>query len=407
MAFIVTTTFAHAQDSVGYVVLVSFDGFRHDYVKKFNPPNFKSFISNGSGAHSLIPSFPSKTFPNHYTLVTGLYPGNHGLIDNTFYDRETNEIYGMRKKSMVTDPRFYGGIPLWELAKRNGMKSASYFWVGSEMTEESRRPDYFFPFDDSVHPQTRIDQVIDWLRMPARERPHLITLYFSSPDHESHTYGPDSEEARKAVMAADTLLGKLMSGIESTQLPVNVILVSDHGMSELIMKDDTYVFIDELIDRKNPSIKLANGGTQVHVYVDDLKKRDSVYGVLKRKEKNFKVYKKEEFPSHWNYQHDRSGELLIIPDPGHYIREGSRERFMKSARMGHKFGEHGFDPTVVGDMHGIFYAQGPNIKQGLTIAPFQNIHVYPLIAKILGLPLPSIDGQQNVLDRLYRKAIIR
>jgi len=386
-----------------YVILISFDGFRYDYVENFNPPNFKKFISKGSQAEALIPSFPSKTFPNHYTLVTGLNPGNHGLVDNAFYDRKHNEVYGMRKKSLVVDPYYYGGIPLWELAKRNSMKSASFFWVGSEMSDETRRPDYYFPFDDSIDPESRVDQVINWLKLPESERPHMITLYFSFPDHEGHTYGPNSEETRMAVLKADSLLGKLMSGVHSTKLPVNVILVSDHGMYELPTQEETFIFIDELINRKDTTIVLVNGGTQTHLYFSDPQKKDSVYAILKTQDGKFRVLKNEEYPARWNYNHDRVGDLLVEAKPGYYIREGSKERFLKSAKIGTKFGVHGYDPEATNDVRGIFYAQGPNIKSGLTIAPFQNIHVYPLIAKILGLPLPTIDGKEEVLKKLYRK----
>jgi predicted AlkP superfamily pyrophosphatase or phosphodiesterase len=396
-------TVSAQQESKPYVILVSFDGFRYDYVKKFNPPNFNKFISKGSQAEALIPSFPSKTFPNHYSLVTGLNPGNHGLVDNSFYDRISNEFYGMRKKDLVGDPYFYGGMPLWELAKKNGMKSASYFWVGSEMSDASRRPDYYFPFDDSVDPNNRVTQVINWLKLPDTERPHIITLYFSFPDHEGHTYGPSSEETRRAVLRADTLLGKLMEGVSAIKLPVNVILVSDHGMSELTTAEETYIFVDELIDRKSSAVKLVNGGTQTHLYISDLKKRDSTYSVLKNSEKNYRVLRKENFPVQWNYQHDRVGDLLIVASSGHYIREGSRERFLKSAKIGSKFGVHGFDPAEVSDMRGIFYVQGPNIKSGIVLDPFQNIHVYPLVARILGLPLTEIDGKEEVLKKIYKR----
>ncbi len=404
MTFILVSVFIHAQQNPApYIVLVSFDGFRYDYVKNFNPPNFKKFISKGSQAEALIPSFPSKTFPNHYTLVTGLNPGNHGLVDNAFYDRVRDVTYGMRKQNLVVDPYYYGGVPLWELAKRNGMKSASYFWVGSEMSDEARRPDYYFPFDDSINPNLKVDQVINWLKLPDPERPHMITLYFSSPDHEGHDFGPHAEQTKQAVLKADSLLSRLMAGIESTKLPVNVILVSDHGMYELTVQEETYIFIDELIDRKDPSVKLANGGTQTHLYFTDSHKRDSVYAVLKKQEDKFTVLKKEEFPSRWHYQHDRVGDLLVEAKPGYYMREGSRERFMKSAKIGSMMGVHGYDPDVTTDVLGIFYACGPNIKSGLTVAPFQNIHVYPLIARILGLPLPKIDGKPEVLDKLYKK----
>jgi alkaline phosphatase D len=403
LSFLLAGNLAHAQKSpVPYVVLVSIDGFRHDYINKFNLPNIRTFISKGSKAEALIPVFPSKTFPNHYSIVTGLHPGNHGLVDNTFYDRQRQVIYKMDKKELVTDPYFYGGVPLWELAKRNHMKSAAFFWPGSEMTEASRRPDYSVPFDDDYDNNLRVDGVINWLKLPETERPHFITLYFSIVDHAGHDFGPASEQTKQAVLTVDSLIGKLMKGIETPQLPVNVILVSDHGMYELTKLESTYIFIDELINRKDTTIKLANGGTQTHLYFNNIKKRDSVYTKLKQQEGKFKVLKKEEFPSRWNYNHNRVGDIIIEAKPGYYIREGSRERFMKSLKVGDKFGVHGYDPELTRDVRGIFLAQGPNIVSGLTLPPFQNIHVYPLIAKILGLPLPMIDGSEDVLIKLYK-----
>ncbi len=384
------------------MLVISFDGFRSDYVKKINPPHFKEFIAKGSQAEAMIPSFPSKTFPNHYTLVTGLTPGHHGLVDNSFYDRTRKTKYGMRMRDKVEDPYYYGGVPLWELAKQHGMKSASFFWVGSEMTDEKRRPDYYFPFNDAIDPQQRVDQVIDWLKLPEAERPHLIMLYFSFPDHEGHAYGPNALETQNAVLRADTLLGNLMKGVRETQLPVNVIIVSDHGMSELTVAEGTYIFLDELI-RKDTSIVSVNGGTQAHLYIRDSKKRDSVYSALKKAEKNYRVLKKSEFNAEWHYDTDRTGDLMIMANPGHYIREGGRANLFRVVSAGSKFGVHGYDPKKVKDMYGIFYAQGPNIKPGITLAPFRNIHVYPLVAKILGLPLPEIDGSFDVLKKIYKK----
>lgn len=393
---------AQAQEKP-YVVLVSFDGFRHDYVAKYNPPNFKKFIAKGAQAEGIIPSFPSKTFPNHYSIVTGLNPGNHGLVDNSFYDRTRNEFYGMRNKDRVVNPAYYGGVPLWTLARQNNMRSASFFWVGSEVSDPAHRPNYYFPFDDTIDPRQRVQQVIQWLKLPVAERPNLITLYFSFPDHEGHEFGPNAPEIQHAVLRADSILNELMTGIEATRLPVNVILVSDHGMKELSVVEETFIFVDELVDRKNRSIRLVNGGTQTHLYVDSKAKKDSLFAVLKKSEKNFTVLKKEDYPPTWQYTHERVGDMMIIAHEGYYIREGARDRFLSSAKLGTKMGVHGYDPAMVRDMHGVFYAQGPNIKNGVTVAPFQNIHVYPLVAKILGLPLPGIDGKEEVLIGIYRK----
>ena len=179
-----------------YVIMISFDGFRHDYVEKFDAPNFKSFIANGASAEAMMPSFPSKTFPNHYTMVTGLYPGNHGLVDNSFYDPTLDVQYGMRNRALVENPAFYGGLPLWQLVQKNGMKSASYFWVGSETAIAGSFPDYYHIYDGDVNNDDRITAVIDWLKLPQDQRPNYISLYFSLVDSESHASGPNSEKTK-------------------------------------------------------------------------------------------------------------------------------------------------------------------------------------------------------------------
>lgn len=395
------TTFC--QKDLPYVILISFDGFRSDYVERFNLPNFKAFIQSGASADALIPSFPSKTFPNHYTLVTGLYPGNHGLVDNSFYDPIKKQIYGMRIKEAVTDPSYYGGTPLWRLAHQQGVKSASYFWVGSELKEQGLHPDYYFEYNHTVPFEQRVDQIIDWLNFPEDRRPHLITLYFSSPDEESHNHGPIAEVTKQKIFTMDSLLGDFMQRIDKLKLPINVILVSDHGMLELTQQPQSYLFLDDVISTQHQSITVVNGGTQAHVYADSEKKTDSLYSTLKARENGFRVVKRKDFPTRWHYNHARSGDLLIVARPGRYIVTGDRKNFLNKIKPGATFGAHGYDPEEVKDMHGIFYAKGPNIKRGTKVKAFQNIHVYPFIAEILQLKIPNIDGKFEVLEAIYKK----
>lgn len=384
-----------------YVILVSFDGFRHDYVELYDLPNFKKFIKEGSAARALIPSFPSKTFPNHYTIVTGLYPGNHGLVDNTFYDRSRNTVYSMSQRDKVQDPYYYGGQPLWRLVQQHGMKSASYFWVGSEIPMEGLHPDYFYQYDGSVPFDSRVDKVLEWLSLPEIDRPRFITLYFSSPDHEAHEFGPLSPETRNAVHRADSLLGKLMSGLEKIEIPVNVILVSDHGMREMEMKRETFIFLDEVINTTSKKIEVVSSGTQAHIYVANKLQADSLYEEIKQRERNFRILKKSAYKASWHYDHPRTGDLLLVADPGYFFRDGRNNRVEEEGVV-KKFGVHGYDPDVVNDMWGIFYAKGPNVKQGLTIPAFHNVHIYPFIAKILGVPVPNgIDGKEEVLISIY------
>ena len=394
---------AHGQrKDLPYVLLISLDGFSNQYIHKYELPNLKKFIKEGAEAEGLIPSFPSKTFPNHYTLVTGMYPGHHGLVDNHFYDPATKSHYTMKNPEAVKNKAFYGGEPLWKLASSNGVKSASYFWVGSELKEESERPDYTYEYNESIPFGDRISQVIDWLNLPESERPHFISLYFSSPDHESHEFGPFSKEAKDKVIEMDSLVGVLMQKIESTKLPVNVLLVSDHGMSELFENESTYVFLDEIVSSVKNKLTVVNGGTQAHIYTTSEKQLDSLYTVLQQ-QKKFNVIKRKDFPKRWNYNNSRSGDILIMANPGTYLISGKREKFLANITPGATFGAHGYDPEVVKDMRGIFYAKGPNIKPGTKIQAFQNIHVYPLVAAILGLKPKGIDGNFKVLKPVFRK----
>jgi len=381
-----------------YVILISFDGFRHDYVEKYNLPNFKSFISRGSSSKALIPSFPSKTFPNHYTLVTGLYPGNHGLVDNNFYDQALDARYTMRNRELVENPAFYGGTPLWQLAQQQGMLAASFFWVGSELPVQGEYPAYYKRYDESVPNKSRIEQVLKWLELPDKERPRFVSLYFSLVDTEGHRTGPNSEELKSTTLEADSLLGFLMSQLKKIHLPVNVILVSDHGMTELKQEEKTYITLSTLFNTTDKSIVLVNSGTHAHLYTA---KKDSLYAVLKNQEKNFIVYKKEEMPERWHFQHDRVGDLLIEAHKGFQLQVVSRT--FGGTNTTPSIGVHGYDPFQFPDMYGIFYAMGPNIKSGKRIPEFENIHVYPFIAKILGLRIPKVDGNIKVLNGLYKK----
>ena len=383
-----------------YVVLVSFDGFRFDYAEKFDAPNFISLMKKGANAEGLIPSFPSKTFPNHYSIVTGLYPGNHGLVDNYFYDPGRREYYGMKNRARVTDPYYYGGIPLWKLARQNGIKSASMFWIGSELTQHDLRPDYHFAYNESLPDSTRIQQILSWLKLPESERPHFITLYFSSPDHEGHLYGPTSEKTKEAVLRADQNLGAIMKGLEETKLPINTIVVSDHGMEELITNEESYIFLSEILNRKDTTIRVSNGGSQAHIYVSKKSQVDSLYKILNKRTGKYSVFRTEDFPQHWHYKTLRAGDLLITASPGSYLVDEERTAFLAKLRPGHSTGVHGYDPSAAKNMRGIFCAIGPQIKANTTIPAFENIHIYPFIAEILGLPLPPIDGRLDVLKSI-------
>ncbi|MGW8123474.1 alkaline phosphatase family protein [Roseivirga echinicomitans] len=384
-----------------YVIMVSFDGFRHDYVEKYNAVNFQKFMELGASAEAMIPSFPSKTFPNHYSLVTGLYPGNHGLVDNNFYDRDLDLRYSMGNRSVVENPAFYGGLPLWQLVQQNGMKSASYFWVGSESPVAGSFPNYYEIYDGKVSNEARISAVMDWLKLPEAERPNYISLYFSLVDDQGHGAGPNG--AKASVLEADRLLGVLMEALEQIDLPVNVIVTSDHGMNEVASTEENLIDIEEVLTGLDAADFLfVNSGALAHLYIEKPEKIEEIYDFLKARENNFTVYKKEDLKANWHYQHDRVGEILLVTEPDHYIT--SRSNKARLIANGGVRGEHGFDPYVTEDMATIFYAQGPNIKPGSKIPKFENVDIYPFVAHILGISeLPEIDGKLETLKSIYKK----
>lgn len=378
--------------------MVSFDGFRYDYVERYNLSNFKKLINQGAAAEALIPSFPSKTFPNHYTLVTGLYPGNHGLVDNEFYDPKEKKQYAIRKREMVENPIFYGGTPLWQLAQQHGLKSASFYWVGSEAKIHGTLPDYYRLYDAKVKNEERVEQTIHWLKLPDTERPHFISLYFSLIDHEAHSTGPTSIQTQRALHTADSLLGMLMIKVKEIDLPINLVVVSDHGLYEMKREEKVFRYVDQLVNVKDTSLIFANAGSQVHFYTKHV---DSLYSILKKQAQGFNVYKQNEFPERWHYKNNRAGDILMVAEPGTYFLTSTRDLSKWEGRG--NFGEHGYDPALTNDVNGIFYAMGPNVKQGVRLKPFENIHVYPFVAKILGLKILEIDGDVSVLESVYKR----
>src|SRR6202166_2163447 len=204
-----------AQQAKHYVVLVSLDGFRYDYAAKYGEKNLLAMAQRGARApDGMIPSYPSVTFPNHYTIVTGLYPDHHGIVANSFYDPSRKESYSYTNPKTTGDGSWYGGTPLWVLAEKQGMRAASFFWPTSDAEIQGKRPSYYLaPYDDNFPDEKRVEQVLVWLQLPPEKRPHFITLYYPDTDHAGHTYGPDAAETGEAVPRVDEMMGKLWDGI--------------------------------------------------------------------------------------------------------------------------------------------------------------------------------------------------
>jgi alkaline phosphatase D len=340
----------------------------------------------------MIPSYPSLTFPNHFSIVTGLYPEHHGLVANSFYDETKQARYAINDSQAVSDGSWYSGTPLWSLAESQGMRTACFFWPGSEAQIAGYRPTYYLKFDDKIDEVARIDQIVAWLSLPAADRPHFITLYYSEPDHEGHEFGPDAPETKAAALKMDGMVGKLKAALDSTGLPIDLVVVSDHGM---VKSQGGWITLDQFADLSGFDAvgSLLYGKTE--------EDRARVYNQLKKASPQFVVYRRKDVPAGLNYnQNPREDDPVVIPTGPYATRAhappaGSEDRPPTA-------GMHGFDPRVVPEVKASFFAAGPDILSGKTVEPFENVNLYPWLAHMLGLNPPKTDGSLDVLAGTLR-----
>ena len=395
----------HSQSDKQYVILISLDGYRYDYTERFEPKNIVNLIAEGVEASALIPSFPTKTFPNHYTIATGLKPENHGLVNNTIYDSKMDAVYSIGDREAVENPEWYGGTPIWVLAEQNRLITASYFFVGTEAPIQGIHPSYYYNYDAAVPNLARISKVFDWLSLPEEERPRLITLYFSDMDDVGHVYGPNNDEKLAVrLKKLDAELGALFEGISSFDLNINIIIVSDHGMTDV--KPENLINLDSIL--QDLPLKVVNNGALAHVNLEDKSRKGEILKNLNSKALNYKVVDVEDKTAYQDIEsyRQRLGDLLILPELGHYlVTTGGIVNYQKRATLFKTdvFGEHGYDPEYE-DMHGIFYAHGPAFKKGYKVNTVNNTDIFPLICQILELPIPSeIDGDLGRIEEVLNR----
>lgn len=388
LLFWITTTYAQEKP---YVIVLSMDGFRWDYPDSVATPNLKQIEQEGVRAQSLIPSFPSVTFPNHYTLATGLYPDHHGIVHNSFYSPELDASYKINDRSKVEDGRFYGGEPIWNTAEKQGVKSATFYWVGSEANIENMHPSYWKKFDASVSFENRIDTVIHWLTMSEAERPHLIMFYFDEPDHSGHLFGPNAPQTRNVVAHLDSLVGNLQQKL--SQLPINkeinLIILADHGMGAI--SNNRRVNIDEYV--KQSWIKRVNGHNPVYMIDANESCNDSIINTLQSVQ-HLKVWKKANVPSYLHFgTNARIGDIVVVADSSYSLA-------WKNTKTTNG-GAHGYDIQNT-DIHAIFYACGPAFKKAYKQPSFANVDVYSIIAHILNLTPAKTDGSLDKVKGMFR-----
>jgi predicted AlkP superfamily pyrophosphatase or phosphodiesterase len=385
------------QQNKPYVILISADGYRWDYTDKYNAENLKKLRAQGVAAESMVPSYPSVTFPNHYAMVSGLYPSHSGLVNNTFYDKGRNDSYSMGAKTKVADGSWYGGTPLWVLAEQQKMLAASFYWVASEAAIKDTRPTYYYVYNEKINIHNRIQAVVNWLKLPAAERPHLITFYFPQVDHAGHLNGPDAEQTAHEVHFVDSAVNELNKAVKTTGLDVNFIFVSDHGMTRV--DNQNTISVPAAID--TAKFKISGDGILVELYAKDKTAIQSTYKELTKEAKDYKVYLKTNVPAKLHYGatddwHNRIGDILLIPEWPKVFNLNNRKTTNP--------GWHGYDPTVVKDMHATFYAWGPAFKKGLNISSFQNVDVYNLVSNVLGLKITEkVDGTNQLANKVLIK----
>jgi predicted AlkP superfamily pyrophosphatase or phosphodiesterase len=378
------------------VLLVSIDAFRADYIERGLTPNLVALAHDGATTPYMLPSFPSLTFPNHYTLVTGRVPDRNGIVNNTMRDRALGK-FSLGNRDATADGRWWAQAePIWVTAQKHGLRTATMFWPGTEAKIHGMRPDHWIPFDDSLTPRQRVDKLLSWIDGDSR-KPDFDTLYFDDVDHAGHEFGPDSKEVNDALRKVDDALGYLVAQLRRRGLydTTNLVIVSDHGMADV--PRGNIVFADEETDL-DALVAVSYG---VMATFDTKPGVDASHAVarLLAPHAHMRCYRKEDLPARMDYgKNPRVPAYLCLAETGWSIT--SHETLAKRKDPMSR-GEHGYD-NLDPSMRALFVARGPDIGRGVTIAPFPNVDVYPLLAHLLGLaPLPN-DGNLGAVKGALR-----
>lgn len=385
------------------VILVSIDGFRADYIEKFNTKNLKRLAKNGVRAKWMIPSFPTKTFPNHYTIATGLLPENHGITTNNIYDPEFDAVFKLSKREEVQNPRWWQGEPIWVTAEKQGQISGAFFFPGTETKIGGVHPTFWKTYDGKIPNKERVDTILSWFDLPVDKRPSFFTLYFSDVDDAGHAHSPNSKKTGKTVRKIDKIIGRLIKGLKKRKVfnKVNLILVSDHGMASVPQKNA--IVIDEMFD-SSLAKQVFWVSEIVQIFPKEGKEKE-IYDSIKAKlPENAKVYLKKDLPNRFRYQnHRRIAPILVLPDEGWILVTRNRfERMKMNGDFEKTKGSHGYDNELE-SMRALFIGHGSAFKKGFLAEPFQNIHVYNLMCRILNLKPAPNDGNFELAESVLLK----
>ena len=382
------------------VILVSIDGFRPDYLDRGVTPRLNALAADGIAA-PMRPSFPSKTFPNHWTLVTGLVPDHHGIVGNTMIDPARP---GETFKLSTDDPWWWNTAePIWVTAERAGIRTATEFWPGASIAWGSTarkddhgiiaggtRPSDWHQFEANVTGAQRVDAVIDWLRRPASARPRFVTLYFDTVDSAGHEFGPDSSQVTAAVADVDRSIGRLVDGLAALGQEADMVIVADHGMAAT--STDRVIALDTIVD--GASYQLVESGP--YASIDPVPGHAALDAALIRPHDHMTCWRKAQIPARLRYgTNGRVPAYLCLADIGW--------RVLKTAPTVHETGgNHGYD-NAAPDMRALFVAHGPAFARGRTLPVFDNVDVAPLLRDLLGLPHDRrLDGDDAPFREVMR-----
>jgi len=393
-SFILAGCTADSEKTVNKLLLVSIDGFRADYTERYNTPHLDELANNGVRAEYMIPVFPTKTFPNHYSIVTGRYTENTGLISNNMYDEEFDEYYSLANREAVQNAKWYESEPIWVTAEKQGIPTAPLFWPGSEAPVGGSYPSRWAPYDDELPYKARVDSVVHWLQIKDDTAPQLMTLYFSKVDTYGHRFGPESDSTAAAVKEVDEHIGYLSRelGEKGLNNDLNIIIVSDHGMASV--SKEKVILLDNIIPLDDVEIVDLAPVTAIRTSENN---KMTIYEQLKASEEHFRVYLKSDIPDAWHYKnHRRVQDITVVAEPGYTITTTGR---MQSGQF--PGGNHGYAPEST-EMRSFFMAAGPDFKEDYQMGAFQNIHLYELMAHLLKVEPTTSDGTIDSLKTILK-----
>lgn len=378
------------------LIVISLDGFQPDLMNRGFTPTLKKLSECGTHAPYMYPAFPSKTLPNHYTIVTGLNPPSHGIVDNNMYDSANGKLFKLRDFTPI-EPFWFKKEPLWATAEKQGMVTASYLWPGSNVKINGSLPTYYKEFKREAY-ETRIDQVLAWLDLPTNTRPQFITVYFNQPDNAMHHYGVKSKQTNNALAKMDKMIERLYSGLQQRNLVncVNVIILSDHGMSDIDCKRliDLQKYVDPktITGTMGPLGRIRPRGKRNITAVNELVSK------LKCRSPSMRVYLKEQLPVRMHYADSTRIEPIYLEvDAGWtVVSKGSANGSMCTG------GSHGYD-NMFPDMRAIFIAEGPAFKRRYTTKPFINTELYEMFAELLNIKPNPNNGTRGSLHHIITR----